>query len=393
VLDRGGRGAGERERIVSSAENEPLALWARVRSASAALQELSVEERVQAIASACAALREPDAELLRVLSASSGLSEPMARWALETTFGAFDEDALRALAQKAQPHARGVAAVLAGNVLTAAARPMLLPLLVGVPVFAKASSRDDVLPHAIARAVSAAHPMMGMACAVATFGHGDIARLDALLAGADCVQVLGSDEAVASVRERLRSDQTLVGRGHGLGLGVVLAASDLERAASAFARDVAAYDQRGCLSPHAIMVEGDDARAEAFAKALHEALGRELPRGVVPADAAAEQLQWRGVAAARGVLHVGDSWAVSCEHGASLRPSPGYRNVGVYTLASASALARRVAPFARFLKSLGVAGAASELPELAPYICDAGSMQTPPLGAPLDGLRPLTGFA
>jgi hypothetical protein len=231
-----------------------------------------------------------------------------------------------------------------------------------------------------------------MACAVATFGHGDVARLDALLAGADCVQVLGSDEAVASVRERLRSDQALIGRGHGLGLGVVLAASELEHAAAAFARDVAAYDQRGCLSPHAILVEGDDARAEAFARSLHGALARELPRGAMPADAAAEQLQWRGVAAARGVLHGADTHAVSCEHAASLRPSPGYRNVGVYTLASADELETRIAPFARFLKALGVAGEDGELPALAPYTCRAGAMQTPPLDAWLDGLPPLEGL-
>jgi acyl-CoA reductase-like NAD-dependent aldehyde dehydrogenase len=378
---------------VSSAENEPLALWARVRSASAALQGLSVEQRVRAIASACAALRAPDAELLRALSASCGLSEPMTRWALETTFAVFTEDALRSLAQAARPRARALAAVLAGNVLTAAARPMLLPLLAGVPVVAKASSRDAALPHAIARAVSAAQPMIGMACAVATFGHGDVARLDALLAGADCVQVLGSDEAVASVRERLRSGQALVARGHGLGLGVVLAESNLEDAAAGFARDVAAYDQRGCLSPHAILVEGHDARAEAFAQSLHEALRRALPRGVVPGDAAAEQLQWRGVAAARGVLHALDTHAVSCEHGAALRPSPGYRNVGVYTLASAAELTSRVGPFAPFLKALGVAGAVGELTGLAPYTCAAGAMQTPPLDAPLDGLHPLAQFA
>jgi acyl-CoA reductase-like NAD-dependent aldehyde dehydrogenase len=378
---------------VSSAENEPLALWSRVRGASAALQALSVAERVRAIASACAVLRAPDDELVRVLSASSGLSEPMTRWALDTTFAAFSEPALRALAATAQPRARTVAAVLAGNVLTAAARPMLLPLLAGVPVVAKASSRDDALPHAIARALSAAHPLLGMACAVATFGHGDVARLDALLAGADCVQVLGSDEAVAAVAERMRGDQTLIGRGHGLGLGVVLAASELERAAAAFARDIAAYDQRGCLSPHAILVEGNDARADAFAHALHEALARDLPRGVVPADAAAEQLQWRGVAAARGVLHVGDTHAISCEHGASLRPSPGYRNAGVYTLESAAELEPRIAPFARFLKVLGVAGELGKLTARAPYTCAAGSMQTPPLAVPLDALHPFAGFA
>lgn len=380
---------------MSSAENEPFALWSRVHGASAELRALGAATRARVIAEACRALRAPDAELLAQLSRSSGLSEPMTRWALDTTFAAFSEEALHALADGAQPTARGVAAVLAGNVLTAAARPMLLPLLAGVPVVAKASSRDDVLPHAIARALSGAHPLVGMACAAATFSHDDGARLGALLEGADCVQVLGSDEAVAAVRERMRAEQTLLGRGHGLGLGAVLRDAVLDEAASAFARDVAAYDQRGCLSPHAILIEGDDMRAEAFAERLQAALlelERSLPRGVVPADAAAEQLQWRGVAAARGVLHASQACAVSCEHGATLRPSPGYRNVSVYTLASAAEVRPRLGSLARFAKALGVAGDARELAAVAPYVCAAGAMQTPPLDAPLDGLHPLAGF-
>jgi len=382
---------------VSSAENEPLALWSRVQSAAPALRALSVEERARAIATACAALSRPDGALLALLSASSGLSEAMTRWALETTFGAFSERALLELVAGRQARATGVAAILSGNVLSAAARPMLLPLLAGVPVVAKASSRDDALPHAIAQAVSAAHPLVGAACAVASFGHEDDARLDALLAGAASVQVLGSDEAVAAVRERLAPAQTLIGRGHGLGIGVVLHDAAVAAASEAFARDVAAYDQRGCLSPHAILVEGDDARAEAFARLLYEALARiarELPRGSVPGDARAEQLQWRGVAAARGVLHASITFAVSCEHGAPLRPSPGYRNVGVYTLQSRDVLSARLGQLARFVKALGVAGQldAQAFAALAPYVARAGAMQTPPLAAHLDGLHPLDGL-
>ena len=380
---------------MSSAENEPIALWSRVGGAREPLAALSVETRAHAIAEACSALRRPDAEQVALLSRSSGLSEPMVRWALDTTFAAFSEEALLALARTAgQARARGVAVVLAGNVLTAAARPMLLPLLAGVPVVAKASSRDDALPHAIAAAVSQAHPDIGMACAAATFGHGDAPRLGALLSGGDCVQVLGSDEAVAAVREQLRADQTLIGRGHGLGLGLV-ARGALELSADAFALDIAAYDQRGCLSPHAILVEGSDAQAEQLADALYEALARrerDMPRGALPVEAAAEQLQWRGVAAARGSLRASEAFAVSCEHGAGLRPSPGYRNVSVYSLASVASLAERVAPLSRYLKALGVAGQADP-EEIAPYTCPASRMQAPPLDAWLDGLHPLAGFA
>ena len=67
---------------MSSAENEPVALWSRVKQASGALRAMPVEQRAHAIARACTALGTPDGALLRRLSLSAGLSEPMTRWAL-----------------------------------------------------------------------------------------------------------------------------------------------------------------------------------------------------------------------------------------------------------------------------------------------------------------------
>jgi hypothetical protein len=97
------------------------------------------------------------------------------------------------------------------------------------------------------------------------------------------------------------------------------------------------------------------------------------------------------------VLHAGAAFAVSCEHGATLRPSPGYRNVSIYTLHSRAELGTRLGPLAPFIKALGVAGSPDDsttqtLAALAPYVAAAGTMQTPPLDAHLDGLHPLEGL-
>lgn len=392
---------------MSSAENDPRALWSRVTQAAAELRIRTIEERAEAIAKVAAKLASCDDDaLLTQLAQSSGLSVANVQWGLRTTFEAFSFEALVALA-RSRPHAvpeGAVAVVLAGNVLTAAARPLLLPLLVGAPVLAKASSRDDALPFLLARMLSDADPVMGASCAVLSFPHEDQAKLDALLVGASSVHVLGSDEAVTEVRARRAPEARFVGRGHGLGIGFV--ASDALRseqhardAAAAFARDVTAYDQRGCLSPHAIVVqerEGSAVRTASFATLLSQALTEletAFPRGSVPVQALAEQVQWRGVAAARGELHVGAQHSVSYEHTAPLRPSPGYRNIGVYSL-GASSLRDRAASFAFALKALGIASRSldTEVTRVAPYACHAGRMQTPPLDAPLDGLHPLTGY-
>ena len=68
--------------------------------------------------------------------------------------------------------------------------------------------------------------------------------------------------------------------------------------------------------------------AGALAEAL-AAMGRRFPRGPLPADVGAQQLQWRGVGAARGELFEGDGYAVSYEGRGALRLGPGYRNVWV----------------------------------------------------------------
>src|SRR5205823_3120608 len=68
---------------------------------------------------------------------------------------------------------------------------------------------------------------------------------------------------------------------------VVSAAASVADAARALADDVVPFDQRGCLSPRVALVEGDDARAEEFARALHAALStieREIPLGTLDDD-------------------------------------------------------------------------------------------------------------
>lgn len=124
------------------------------------------------------------------------------------------------------------------------------------------------------------------------------------------------------------------------------------------------------------------------------ALARELPRGKVPQGAAAEQLQWRGVAAALGDLHASADCAVSHEGAAALRSSPGYRNIAVYECADLAAMRNRLLPLGPHLKALGIAGAdaAHALSDLAPYVCEVGAMQSPPLATALDRLHPLEGF-
>ncbi|MFT3926357.1 MAG: acyl-CoA reductase [Myxococcales bacterium] len=210
------------------------------------------------------------------------------------------------------------------------------------------------------------------------------------------------------MRGNLGATVSFVPHGHGLGAVFVdkpaLASFESAReVARGLALDVAAYDQRGCLSPLvAWVVNGANVGLEEFGELVFaelEALHATLPRGTLPLEIASAQVSWRGVGAMRGRLLEGDGFSVCCEERGALRLTPGYRNLQVLGLASAKDLPAKLAPLGVHLKTLGVAGVhdwdalLSNLPpRLAPRVCDVGSMQTPPLHALHDGLPPWEGL-
>jgi hypothetical protein len=401
---------------------EVRALAARLREAGAALRASSIEERADAIGRAAACLADPaDAlgiEARAALCASSEHAPAMVEWALTTTLAGDVSGALRELCDAWEPRSRTLVAqparlaavVLAGNVFTAGFRALTLPLVAGVPTLVKASSRDDVFPRLFARALSAVAPRVGAALGVTTFAGGDEACESALLEHADSVSVYGSDATIAAVRARLAPSVAFAGHGHGVGAAYVpyAALDDLDtarEAASHLALDIAAYDQRGCLSPHiAFVARSGRIVPREFSRLLADEsltqLARTLPRGALPMDLGAQQLQWRGLGVVRGELFEGDGFAVSYEADGPLRLSPGYRNILVLECGDPRELARRLAPLGVHLKALGVGGDTARRAEvaraleapLAPRISPLGSMQTPGLAGPADALDPFAPF-
>lgn len=350
-----------------------------------------------------------DESLVPRLAAAAGLSEPMVRWALRTTLEPASRAALTELADAPPVGAVGERAVglavvvLAGNVFTAAVRAVLTPLLFGVPTVVKASSRDDVLVRAIAAALE---PPFREALAI--FSHPpDDERTRALFDHADVVHLYGSDGTVSELRALAPPGALVVPHGHGLGVALLfpdaIAYEARHAALDRLALDVAAYDGRGCLSPLRVYVVGSETRAIECADRLHHALGRlesQLPRGPLPDAVAGAQMQWRGVAAATGVLFEGPTHAVAVEEDAPLPLPPGHRNVSVHAVAHEAAFLDAVRAHGAHLKVVGVAGerlqsvalAFDHAPGLVPRVCEVGSMQTPPFDLWPEALPPWHGL-
>lgn len=398
---------------VSSTNLETLCT--RVSSTESRLRATPSSQIIDALVDTAASLIDRGGpffnEAMTKLPKSSGLSQPMVAWALETTMRTVTVEALQRVVSDIDqtpstlPPPNLVATVLAGNLFTAPMRAVFIALLARCPVVVKASTKEDHFVRLLHRALAERDCDIAESVGVVTFAGGDVSLENLLFRYAPVVTAFGSDETLAAIEDRLPSDKTFLRHGHGVGVAYIPATAleQSERWIRSVALDVAAYDQRGCLSPQAIWVqEGGAITPRAFAAILARegltAISQELPRGPLPAEIAASQMQWRGVARATAELFEASDHAVSYECETPFRASPGYRNVAVRSASSWDDFLSQLAPLVPHLKCVGVA--AQDLPPLDDLrqrninarLCRTGAMQTPPFVLETEGRKPWAGL-
>jgi len=370
-----------------------------------ALRVASTEARVTWLAAAAERLLCETTNARDALAKSTGLSVQMVEWGARSTLRTIQPAALRALAREVRDAGgnpiSSLSIVLAGNLFTAAVRAVVVPLLLGIPVTVKASSRETLFPRMLRDALRSCDSELGAAMRLVTFTGGDLESERSLFAEAEATAVYGGDDTIAAMTRR-HPGANLIAHGHGVSAAYcgpeALHRDRISETIASLALDVCAYDQRGCLSPQAVYVATDShTSASAFAERLAaeglEPLARELPRGPLPPEVGAAQAQWRGVAEVEGALIVGDTYGIAIGTPATLRWSPGYRNVTVVPVDDRSEALRALTPLGATLKCIGSDRASmgalrAELDRserLTAYACPLGSMQTPGLDAPADG--------
>ncbi len=333
-------------------------------------------ERVVALGARIADGDDPlGKEARRDLEGTSGLSAEGVELALaehlEVAIGSDDLVSLLAAVDVA-PRCQ---VILAANVCTAALRAIALALAAAPEVTIRPSRRDPGLAPILAREL----------------GIGVIE--DITTAAGDALHVYGSDATIAAVRAKAAPGVRVMGHGTGLGIAIVSAGVDLDGAARALAADVIPFDQRGCLSPRLALVEGDEARAAAFAEALHGALGdlgERVPRGEPLDDATRAAIALYGAAIdAVGERFAGPQHVVGLDPAPRALTLPPAARVVQVVPAGAIDAPRLLGSWARFLTTVGDAGPGALLDAtlaLAPEARRArlGRMQRPPLDGPVD---------
>lgn len=286
------------------------------------------------------------------------------------------DEELRLLVARAGD-APSVAVVLSANVFVGALRAIAIARAASSRVVVRPSRRDPTFARALVVAADDPAIVLDEALDVAAVEAGEL-------------HVYGHDATIADVRARARPGVRVLGHGSGMGVAWISARADVAASASALAEDVIAFDQRGCLSPRAALVEGPAERADAFAEALHAELERQgalVPRGPLPAAerAASDRYVATMTYACRAL--VGREHAIGiAPPGAPMVASPAYRHVHVTSCADEAAARALVAPLAPALVAVGSddEAAARRLAPAWARVSALGRMQRPPLDGPVD---------
>lgn len=332
---------------------------------------------VRSIVRAARAVADRRDGLVEAIAESTGLSLAGVELAmtkhleLEPT-----DDELRSLVGHAGDVAR-VAVILSANVFVGALRAIALARAASTDVVVRPSRRDPAFARALVEAIAAPEVRLDESFEVADIDEGEI-------------HIYGHDATIADVRARVRPGVRVVGHGSGMGIAWVSARADVEDAARGLADDVVAFDQRGCLSPRIVLVEGPFERADAFGEALHarlERLGAMVPRGPLPVEERAASERYLATMTYASRVLVGTHHAIGiAPPGAPMIPCPAYRHVHLVACPTEVDASSVLAPLSRSITVVGSddAAAASRLAPAWARRSPLGRMQRPPLDGPVD---------
>jgi hypothetical protein len=292
---------------------------------------------------------------------------------------------------------------------------IILGLLARSAQFVKCATGTAFVPRMFAHSLYAMQPKLGACLEIAEWKGGTTHLEEALFAEAGCITATGSDEVLTEIRKRLPAKVRFLGYGHKLSVAFVtresLDKNGAEKTATAFTEDVAAWNQLGCLSPHAVYIEnGASVNSLTFAEVLAkqlEAREQNDPRGTVSSNQAAaiskRRMFYEVRASADSETKLwassgSTSWTVVHETSPQLHASCLNRFAFVKPVDSVDQFLASIGAFHGQVSTVALAAPTARAQEITQRlsaagvsrICRIGQMQNPPLSWRHDG-RPALG--
>jgi hypothetical protein len=346
-------------------------------------------------------------DAVAAIAHSAGYSVAMLENSIDALLKPFTSDALKSFAGRISASAESVRPktvgfIAAGNVAGAGIHEVAIALIAGAHVTIKTASVEPIFFAEFARTLSEIDREAGARIEVLHWGRERTDLTEAMIANCERVVAYGDDSTIESLQR-----SNVIGFGSRVSAAVVAESatvpSRIAAVAELLARDVALFEQLGCLSLHQVFViSAADGAARDFAMRMAAALervGESMPPARIPLRDAAqirglrERVRWRGIAGEPVELIEGRGleWTVILERRAALngsfKISPGFRTVHVTGLRDVGELRGCLASVSGRIEAMAVAGNESEAADICamlgalgiPYVCAPGEMQSPPL--------------
>ncbi len=371
----------------------------RLEAAGAALRAMPTAERVAALGRVAAAWTGERSTWRRravpALVASTGYATAAVESALDELWTALAGREIAAVVAREMDDAitrapeRLAWHSFAGNVPGAGVFGIFGALVAGVPSLVKTARRETVLPVLVAESIAAEDARLGDAVTAVHWPGGSDAHERVVVERATIVLAYGRAETIeriAAMRPR-----RLLRFGPRLSAAVVCSEAATAATAGAAARQVALFDQQGCLSPQYVVVEEQDRKTtDAFVDALGAALERlavELPRARLGLAEATdvwrhvERQRWREQEGAdvRVVAGADGAYSVTCDRTGALPGTPLNRHVVVLPVASLGEAAATLRRLDGMVEAVGAAGPEARLVEIAETAAACGAARLCPL--------------
>jgi len=325
-------------------------------------------------------------------------------------------DQALAFARTLQSRRELIGCIMPANLPGAGLHELAAAMLAGRAIIVKTAAAEPIFFAEFARALAEIDTAIGAQIKVFDWSRDQTDLTIAMSAHCDRVVAFGDDGTIAQLTPASASGSEPADReptnfaGFGTRFsGIIVTAGAISEAgpgklAETIAMEVSIFEQRGCLSPHHLLVGDTDGLATRdFAQRIAAALDR-LARGTLPPPRALaltdaisirrvrESARWRGLGGRTVQLWESalPGWTVVYDHDAAFTAGPSFRTLQVSPFFDPSDLARRLAPGVGRIEAMGFSSSAIDpsayVAELrgviertgASWICEVERMQSPP---------------
>src|SRR4051812_26912658 len=336
--------------------------------------------RLEPLLESARSLADPQSDRGRAararLVASSGLSAQGVDFAIDRCLETHPEEREIEALIRSTATAQVAHVLLSANVFVAAHRAIAIGLAASETVRVRASRREPEMAELLLSGAPGSFQLVP----------------ELTPRAGDRLWAYGSDATLDEVAVTLPAGVALHAHGSGFGVSVIDASlSDSSRAEllPRLAEDITLFDQRGCLSPRALLVLGGPEAARDLAHGLSVELERlepRVPRGRLEPSELAEITRYRDTASFMGEVFSAGLGFVSAGRDATWLLPPSGRNLHVLPTSDVLRSLSALRPLITSCAFAGEAALGSSLRRSLPGArhCQFGDMQRPPFDGPVD---------